>query len=160
MLAPDLYANTAALAALAKLNPTAPGGAAAATSSSAPGGRKDGARTIVSSGGKVTGAERIGGTFTSEADPAWLASRDAYLDEVKKRSEAALKALDKPPIVITLPDGKTQEGHRVCDVTARRRHRNLKGFGAGVLHFERALLEAAQGRRGGHGRDGAQSRWR
>ena len=76
-----VFENPAALAKLAALNPLAEG--AVASSSAAAGGsagRKDGKRTIASSGGKVAaGAERIGGEFTPEADPAWLKERDTFL---------------------------------------------------------------------------------
>ena len=107
MLPAHLFENADALAKLAALNPLAEG--AVATSSSAHG-RKEGGRTIKSSGGKVTGAERIGGAFTPEADPQWLQTRNAVLDKAVARTKAAMENLDKPPIVITLPDGKTVDG--------------------------------------------------
>ena len=107
-----VFENPAALAKLAALNPLAEG--AVASSSAAAGGsagRKDGKRTIASSGGKVAaGAERIGGEFTPEADPAWLKERDTFLSAIAARNAEKEAKLVRAPITVTLPDGKQIEG--------------------------------------------------
>merc|ERR1711965_656558 len=108
MLPVSAFENPAALAALAKLNPTVVGESSAA--GAAAHARKDGGRTLKSSGAKVTGASRIGGDFKPEKDPAWLKDRDAVLDKIVARNAAKLEALPKPAIVVTLPDGKTFDG--------------------------------------------------
>ncbi|EOD21606.1 threonine-tRNA ligase, partial [Emiliania huxleyi CCMP1516] len=41
---------------------------------------------------------------------AWIGERLALLEEIKQRNAAALEALPKPPITVTLPDGKAIEG--------------------------------------------------
>ena len=111
MLHPSVYNNPDALAKLAALNPPTPlVTAAASTAASGGAGRKDGKRTIASSGAKVSGAERIGGEFATQADPPWLKDRDAVLENIIARSKSVIDGLDKPPITITLPNGTTQEG--------------------------------------------------
>jgi threonyl-tRNA synthetase len=105
---PAMFENADALKKLAELNPTPEGSASG--SSSAHAGRKGGARTIASSSGKISGAERIGGSFTVEQDPAWIKERDALLEAAVKRGAEQLAALDKPPITVVLPDGKKVDG--------------------------------------------------
>ena len=104
---PEMFENAAALAKLAALNPQGEGAAADASGGPA---RKGGRRTIASSSGKVSGAQRIGGTFTPTADPAWLQTRLGVLESIAERNDAAMAALDKPPIAVTLPDGKKIDG--------------------------------------------------
>ena len=106
-----VFENPEALAKLAALNPLAEGGAAASDgSSSAQAGRSANKRTTASSGGKTVGADRIGGDFRAETDPQWLKERDEVLESVIKRTAALVEKLDKPPISVTLPDGKVIEG--------------------------------------------------
>lgn len=104
MLPVGTFENPSALGKLAALNPLS--GSAATASSH---GRKGG-RTIASSGGKSTTAERIGGDFTPTANPEWLKQRDGLLDTVIKRTAAQMEKLPKPPIKVTLPDGKVMDG--------------------------------------------------
>ena len=103
---PEMYENAGALAKLAALYPQIE---AADASGTAPA-RKEGRRTIASSSGKVSGAERIGGSFTPTADPAWLRTRLGVLEAVASRNSAAMDSIEKPPITVTLPDGKKCEG--------------------------------------------------
>ena len=108
MIRPEMFENPEALAKLAALSPLAEG--AAANASGGGHGRKEGRRTVATSSGKVAGAERIGGTFTPTADPAWLQTRLGVLDAVIARNAAANAKVDKPPITVTLPDGKKVDG--------------------------------------------------
>ena len=63
-------------------------------------------RTIAKSGGKVAaGAERIGGTFTPQADPDWLKERSAMLDGIAQRNAELMAKVAKPDISVTLPNG-------------------------------------------------------
>ena len=64
MMRPEMFDNAAALAKLAALTPL-PEGAAAASSAHA---RKEGGRTIKSSSGKVSGAERIGAAVATASN--------------------------------------------------------------------------------------------
>mmetsp|Transcript_47664 Transcript_47664/g.158891 ORF Transcript_47664/g.158891 Transcript_47664/m.158891 type:complete len:791 (+) Transcript_47664:31-2403(+) len=106
--------NSAALKKLAALYPelsattlaAAASDMAAADSSHS---RKEGKRTAASSGGEI-GAGRLGVPFDLAAEPAWIGERLALLEEIKQRNAAALEALPKPPITVTLPDGKAIEG--------------------------------------------------
>jgi len=100
-----LFGNKDALAKLAALNPLTQE-AEASTSH----GRTDGKRTIAGGSKDVVGAERIGGDFSKVADAPWLKDRNAVLNEVVERSKAMLEALEKPPIKVTLPDGKVIDG--------------------------------------------------
>ena len=63
---PSMFENPEALANLAKLFPQADGVAAGASAGGHS--RKEGRRTVASSAGKVSGAQRIGGSFTPTAD--------------------------------------------------------------------------------------------
>ena len=107
MMRSEIFENPEALAKLAALMPVAEGAAVDANASKA---RKEGRRTIASSSGKVTGAEKIGGTFTPTADPPWLQTRIQVLEAIAARSAADMEKLDKPPISVTLPDGKKIHG--------------------------------------------------
>ena len=98
------FENPAALQKLAALNPLA--GASDGASSHA----RKGGRTTASSGGKSTTVERIGGDFTPTSNADWLKQRDTVLEAVVNRTAAQLEKLPKPPIKITLPDGKVLDG--------------------------------------------------
>jgi len=108
MLSPDLLSNAGALAKLAALNPLAEG--AAASSSAAAHGRKEGKRTITSSGADTVGADRIGGDFMMAKDAPWLKTRNEVLEQVVQRAQAAMESVEKVPIQVTLPDGKVIDG--------------------------------------------------
>jgi len=51
-----------------------------------------------------------GGPTLPPLGQAWIGERLALLEEIKQRNAAALEALPKPPITVTLPDGKAIEG--------------------------------------------------
>ena len=72
--------------------------------------RKEGRRTLKSSHGKVIEQKRIGGEFTPTADPAWMQTRLDVLERIAARNAAEMAKLDKPPITVTLPNGKTIDG--------------------------------------------------
>ena len=105
MFNPSLFENPEALAKLASLNPLAEG-AVAANVDAGGSARASGKRTIAKSGGKVAaGAERIGGTFTPQADPDWLKERSAMLDGIAQRNAELMAKVAKPDISVTLPNG-------------------------------------------------------
>jgi len=107
----SMFDNKAALAELAKLNPLAEG--AVATDGAAAGGgatRASNRRTVASSGGKVSGANRIGPSFTPSADPAWIKERSDLLDKMAQRTAEQQAKLERKPIKVTLPDGKVIDG--------------------------------------------------
>ena len=101
MFNPSLFENPEALAKLASLNPLAEG-AVAANVDAGGSARASGKRTIAKSGGKVAaGAERIGGTFTPQADPDWLKERSAMLDGIAQRNAELMAKVAKPDISVT-----------------------------------------------------------
>ena len=108
MLRAEVFDNAGALAKLAALNPVAIESVTADGSDAH--GRKEGRRTVASSSGKVSGAEKIGGTFTPTANPAWLQTRLEVLESIAARNAALTAKLEKPKITVTLPDGKKIEG--------------------------------------------------
>ncbi len=108
----EQFDNAAALAKLALLNP-APAELAAASAPKASGAAasgKQGKRTTAGTGSQI-GAGRIGTAFEPKANPAWVQKRIDVLAEVQKRNAEAIAAIPKPPITITLPDGKTMAGN-------------------------------------------------
>ena len=106
MMRAEMFEHPDALAKLAALTPLAEGAPTIGSGNA----RKEGRRTVASSSGKVSGATRIGGEFTPASDPAWLKSRLDMLEAIAARNAAENAALDKPPITVTLPDGKAVDG--------------------------------------------------
>ena len=72
--------------------------------------RATGKRTTAGGGKSVQGSERLGGEWAMEANPAWIAKRLERLDRIKAKNAAAMAALEKPAITVTLPDGKQMPG--------------------------------------------------
>ena len=72
--------------------------------------RTTGKRTTAGGGKSVQGSERLGGEWAMEANPAWIAKRLERLDRIKAKNAAAMAALEKPAITVTLPDGKQMPG--------------------------------------------------
>ena len=104
MICPELFDNPEALAKLAALVPSS------ATAGSGADHARKGGRTIASSSGKITGAEKIGGTFTLAANAEWLQTREGLLDSIAERNKVEFAQLEKLPIKVTLPDGKVIDG--------------------------------------------------
>lgn len=98
--------NAAALQRLAELNPYCmevdEGGSGQARSANK--------RTSGGGGASVQGTELLGGVWKMEANPAWIAKRLERLELIKAKNAAALAAVVKPAITITLPDGKQMPG--------------------------------------------------
>ena len=98
--------NVAALQRLAELNPLCMEAEEGGSGTE----RTAGKRTTAGGGKSVQGAERLGGTWAMEANPAWIAKRLERLDRIKAKNAAAIAALEKPAITVTLPDGKQMPG--------------------------------------------------
>jgi len=98
--------NVAALQRLAELNPLCMEAEEGGSGTE----RTAGKRTTAGGGKSVQGAERLGGTWAMEANPAWIAKRLERLDRIKAKNAAAIAALAKPAITVTLPDGKQMPG--------------------------------------------------
>lgn len=105
-----LFDNPEALRKLAELNPLfcqpseegGGGGGAAA--------RASGRRTIASSGGSISGAERLGGEWKMASNPVWIHKRLEQLEKIKAKNAAMMEKVEKPAITVTLPDGKQMPG--------------------------------------------------
>ena len=113
-------------------------------------------------GGKaIEGATRIGGDFEPTAAPAWLDERSSALDAIVARSKAALAAMPKTAIKVTLPDGTVKEGvafettpadiagsiskglmNATC-VASVRYSKRLEGPGAAVVNADETDEDAA-----------------
>ena len=53
---------------------------------------------------------KIGGPFTVEKDPSWLATRATIYDEIIAAQNARIAAKPRVPIRVTLPDGSVKDG--------------------------------------------------
>ena len=69
-------------------------------------------RLTSESGPKVknVGQGKIGGDFQVTKEPAYLQERCGLFDTIKARRSKEMETADRAPIVITLPDGSTQDG--------------------------------------------------
>eukprot|EP00945_MAST-04E_sp_MAST-4E-sp1_P008133 g8133.t1 len=83
---------------------------AATADSNKPAARRDQDRLFAGKEHTMTATGKIGGAFTTTADPAFLAERAAVYDKVNEAYQARLAAKPKNPIKITMPDGGVKEG--------------------------------------------------
>ncbi|KAL3916740.1 MAG: hypothetical protein SGPRY_006691 [Prymnesium sp.] len=159
----SFFENPAALAKLAKLNPLSED---SLSRSSVSHGRTEGKRMTEGGGKSIEGGEKIGGAFEPTADPSWLAERSAALDKIVAREAAAIAAMPKTSIKVTLPDGTVKEGtafqtspadiagtiskglmNATC-VASVRYSRRLDGPGGAVVNTDALDEEAEAGAEG------------
>jgi len=107
----ELFCDKEGLKKLAALNPLNPELEAGASSSAGAGAsRATNRRTTAGGGDSISGAERLGGTFTPKPNPDWIKERYALVEKIKEKNAALMAAVEKPPITVTLPDGKEMPG--------------------------------------------------